>query len=686
MISQTNSYKYKIVANGITLDVFDNESIKISNNITELFDIGTLPAEITNNIDIPGSKNNNDFFKHYYDISISSPLSYTTNKKINCHIETDGIYVMQGYLVLNYLNLTNNVVESYNISIYSNLSLFASVIKNKYLSDLTTLNEYNHNLTLTNITDSWDYKLFEGEIIYPLADYGQKIFYSNGIDGYGIDENAGALSVQDFKPSMKVITIFDRIFSESGYTYESNFLKTDYLSNAYMFLNKSKRYPIFDGIDLENYGCFTIKPPKVALQQTMTNNVDYKLIYYNIENNTSGKIVNNNNTNLYYTIDKDTILRGQINLNFKIYDITSGNGVPHFSLILKNANRTYTIPLTKINDYMDKLHFYYIDNNQNTSEETYTLLEDFFTSTKVVADTNYEFYLKYTYTYANNFKVMIDADDSPTSYLTINKLLNMGDDKEVIITKQFPEITQYDFVKSLQKKFNLIIYQSKTVKNHFIIDTFNNWYKRNKTFKFDDYIDLDSTIKITPANNLALKTLTFRDKQDNDYISKKFKEGSNREYGTETYDDVNNNYSSEELSIETSVASSPLTYVSNSIVSETDFDLLQLQFNLGYLSVASGNIFWSKINIFSIYGNPLYNNNGDFYVGVKAVYKKGADYKYKNINQKISNGVQSLYVGTDYYYTTYDNGTNDGYVFYNFCITSLPAFCTLKSDTYYTLC
>ena len=72
MINQQNTYNYKIVANGTTLDVYQDETIKISNNITELFDIGVLSSEFTNDIALPGTKINNDFFKHYYDFSIEN--------------------------------------------------------------------------------------------------------------------------------------------------------------------------------------------------------------------------------------------------------------------------------------------------------------------------------------------------------------------------------------------------------------------------------------------------------------------------------------------------------------------------------------------------------------------------------------------------------------------------------------
>lgn len=559
MINQLNSYDYKIVANGATLDVYQDETIKISNNITELFDIGILSSEFTNDIALPGTKVNNEFFKHYYDFSIENQDSYLTNKKINCWIELNGIYIIEGYMVLNYVSLINNYVESYNITIYGSLSYFGNLINNKYLSDLTSLNVYDHYLTSVNISQSWSYQLFDGVIVYPFADYGQKIFYTSKVDGYGIDEQAGSLSVQDFKPSIKVKTVIDAIFSEQGYTYESNFLNSGYLDNAYLLLNKEKRYPKFDDIELENYGCFKIAPPKEVLNQPLVYNTPFKLPYYSIEFDNNNKL--NKNT-LFYTISENTKLRGKINLNFKLTKDTAGKGVPQFYISLSDGiSLVYVTELLTINNFFKDLNQSLVSQNIDTPTQEYTLLCEF--DTPYITAGNYEIFIYYTHYSANNFSITLDPSTSPESFLEVTKLVNVADGKMLEIVNQFPKMKQIDFIKSIQKKFNLIIYSSKTKLRHFIIETFNDWYKRNKVYDFNKIIDISSTIKITPANNLAYKELNFGDKLDNDYVSSQFKTANNREFGKEYYIDDENNYSKEALDVKTDIAFSQLVSVQN---------------------------------------------------------------------------------------------------------------------------
>ena len=77
-VISTQAFTFRLVANGQQLDLFEDEDIKLSNNITGLFDIGQLPSDFTRTITLPGTKTNNAFFEHIYDISIDSPFLFAT--------------------------------------------------------------------------------------------------------------------------------------------------------------------------------------------------------------------------------------------------------------------------------------------------------------------------------------------------------------------------------------------------------------------------------------------------------------------------------------------------------------------------------------------------------------------------------------------------------------------------------
>ena len=155
----------------------------------------------------------------------------------------DGISISNGYLQLNQVNVyANKFVESYEISIYGGLSSFGRDVNRFYLTDLTSsLAQYNHTASYENISATWGGNLFNGDIVYPLADYGTGYrFESNNNQSFGMNDQDGALTVQNFKPAIRARAVLDAIFEEAGYTYSSSFINNGALDNVYMICNYAR--------------------------------------------------------------------------------------------------------------------------------------------------------------------------------------------------------------------------------------------------------------------------------------------------------------------------------------------------------------------------------------------------------------------------------------------------------------
>jgi hypothetical protein len=118
-----------------------------------------------------------------------------------------------------------------------------------------------------------------------------------------------------------------------------------------------------------------------------------------------------------------------------------------------------------------------------------------------------------------------------------------------------------DFIKAVQKKFNLVFYPNNTKNGQFICETFDDWYKRGSVKDFNKYINLNEKIEVIPANNLAVNKLTFGDTLDGDYISQQFSKENSRNYGDAFYVDTTNYFSQGEFKVESGFASTPLGYI-----------------------------------------------------------------------------------------------------------------------------
>ena len=564
-VNSSKGFNFRLMASGSNgfqqLDTFSDEEILVSNNVTGLFDLGVLPSDFTRQITIPGTKVNNAFFQHVYDIAIQNPYLFSTNVKVPAYFDFDGIYISQGYLQLNQVNVyANKYVESYEVSIYGGLSSFGRDINRNYLTDLTSsLAQYNHTASYENISASWGGNLLNGDIVYPLIEYGQRIQYTPEEDLFGIDSVSGSLCVQDFKPAIRIKNVWDAIFQEYGYTYSSSFWEQPFLENVYMVCNNALRYPIIDGIDLETYGLFRISPLSGSgTDVLLTAGNDRQIEFYNIQANPGGNL----SPSLEYTLDFPTQIRGLLNLNFEVSSSSAGNGIPQFSMVIKNVANTFSrsIDLTNYNTYLNDVQIY---NNNQTRTEKFTLLTEW--SSPLLPTDSYEFYLRYVVQGTNNFAVIVNPDSSVTSYLEVTKVNQGGDGQVMNIAKNMPfgtsGIKLIDFITSIQKKYNLVIYPNQTKNREFIVETFNNWYNKGEVRDFNKYINLNDKISATPANNLAVNQLNFGDTLDGDYISQQFSKAANREFGKSYYVDTENFFSQGKFEVKSGFASTPLVYL-----------------------------------------------------------------------------------------------------------------------------
>jgi len=567
----TQGFIFKLVANGEILDLFADEEIKLSDNVTGLFDLGVIPADFSRQISLPGSKKNNAFFEHVYDISVFNPDTFATNIKVPCYLDFDGIYISQGYLQLNKVNvIANKFIDSYEVTIFGAISSFAKTITNTFLTQLTTLNEYNHTASFSNISASWAGQLYNGNIVYPLAEYGQKMKYTSGDPFFGIDDNEGGLTVQDFKPAIRMKAVWDAIFDYSGYTYTGSFFNEPFLDDVYLVCNRALRYPVFDNVDLENYGVISIAPLSGSGQTdlnipqlTATN-----LPWYSVTRDPSGVVGQNSS----YTLDVTSSLKGVLTLEVKL----SGSlGGPVTEFIVRDTGSLTQQSLTTLvnfNQFFEQNTYAMFAEGANGQNKTYTVSTEF--TTARLDPGTYYFGIQWRDIFSapyNNFTFVLDPNGKPKSSLQITKVQQAADERIMNIPLNMPfgtnGIKLIDFIKGVQKKYNLVIYPSKTKRNEFIVETFNNWYQAGEIKDFNKYINLDEKIEVIPANNLAVNELNFGDTLDQDYISQQFSKAANREYSKQYYTDTENFFSQGKFEVKTTLASSPLIQIQGTGVS-----------------------------------------------------------------------------------------------------------------------
>jgi hypothetical protein len=624
-IISTQAFTFRLVANGTQLDIFEDEDIKLSNNVTGLFDIGQLPSDFTRQITLPGTKVNNAFFEHVYDISIDNPFLFATNIKVPAYFDFDSIYLSNGYIQLNKVNVrANKFIESYEVTIYGTLSSFGRDINRNFLTDLTSLSQYNHTASYNNITASWSGNLFSGDIVYPLADYGSAYQFTQGqYQLFGMDDSDGALTVQNFKPAIRIKPVLDAIFNEAGYTYSSSFMNEPFIDDIYMVCNNALKYPEFSSVDLETYGKIKVSAISGSgmTDITLASGSWTTLPWYNALSDPQG-FYNNG----AYKVEKATNLKGALNINVNVScsvnnmpGTLSANGTWQIRMVETGSGTPYST--RAIQSYI--LFFDQLQQSRTGGiNTTYELASEFVMNDIPVG--NYYFQLRQSPNSATPPLPLVTLDPQGTtkSFIQIREVNQAADGRVIDIPSNMPfgttGIKQIDFILGLQKKFNLVIYPDRTRLNQFIIETFNNWYKRGQVKDFNRYINLDKNIEVIPANNLAVNKLNFGDSLDQDYISQQFSKAANREYGKQYYIDTTNFYSQGEYNVKTTFASDPLIRIAGTGLSGSVSGITPTptQFSIGTWKVSrvtSASLVCGNFTEAAFY--QLYTNDGTFATG-----------------------------------------------------------------------
>lgn len=570
---------FKLIARGVELDLFQDETIFLSNNVTGLFDIGLLPSDFTRQITIPGTRKNNEFFQHVYDIAVDEPFLFKTNTKVIAQFDFDGFYVSQGYIQLNKVNIKENkYIDSYEVSVYGLLSSFKRDLQSITLNNLGVLDHYNHTLSVENIKSSWsgsaasgsdftssfDNHSLGGEIVYMLTDSGKQHAYQSSLSNnlFGIDTVGGRLYAQDFKPAIRLDLVIDAIFDQTEYTYESTFLSESRFDNTYILADRGLKYPVISGTDLEINGQIEVGPVSgSSTPLALVSNVTQSLLFTNVYDDPSFSIIAADGEYKPFFGDTEVISSnglGELTLNIGVSGSVAS--YPEFSLYRQPNTPTGApniIPLTYMNDYIRRD---FVDTN---GDKEYTLTQEF--NTTFFSGSSYDFNIGFETKGGGALNVTIGPGGNTESRLKIKTLNELGDLMPIDMPANMPfgtnGITLLDFLASVQKKFNLQIYPSKTKPRHFIIETFNNWYKQGKVKNFDSFVDLNKNISVTPANNLGMREVEFGDTLDIDFLTQNFKKQNNREFGKSYFRDTQNFFSQGKLEVTTKLGSSPLRYV-----------------------------------------------------------------------------------------------------------------------------
>jgi hypothetical protein len=493
---------------GTKVDMFDDESVSITQTIKNTKDISQVFTEFTQTFNLPASPTNNKLFKHYYNFDIVG--GFDARARVEAEIELNYIPFQKGYIKLEGVNLKDNKAHTYKITFFGNTLSLKNLFGEDKLSALTWLDNFNQKdagggyLTyndvdlktfLTTPTDrTVNSVVYDNPIQVPLITHSQRLYYnstlSNQLDGNLNPQGLQGVKYNELKYAIRLPIILRAIEEQYGINFSLDFFSgsTPEFYDLYMWLHRKKG---------------SIEAP------AQVETEDLQVIF-----DTGGdELAESDGTNI--TISGDLPFGGDAIVTFtpNSADLT----VPYGYTIFKNGTE-----------------FISVSNVQGIQTEYFTFVtEDVYYITMHVSQAISFDNIKF------EAEGDIQGEGSVTSIFNSSILASTGN-IPFLIRQQIPEMKVIDFVTGLFKMFNLVAY----IENGLIVcKTLDSYYAAGNTYDISKYVEVDSS-EVNVA--LPYREVVYKYKGTKSYLSNVHNQLIGKEWGTIEYrGDSNTRFSGE---------------------------------------------------------------------------------------------------------------------------------------------
>jgi hypothetical protein len=197
------------------LDIYEDINIPLNYSLADVSDISKRNASFSKTIILPSSKNNNQILGNIFEINVNYlDCDFQINRKVEATIFQNDVPVLQGWFKLLKVNKISPSDISFDENIEYEAVIFSSqagifdIIKDLDVADIN-LSTGNHILSFDAIT---------GSTLNTTTEGWKYIWHYTQQDKY---------KVSDFRPAFFVKKIWDKIFQNAGFTYDSNFLNSE---------------------------------------------------------------------------------------------------------------------------------------------------------------------------------------------------------------------------------------------------------------------------------------------------------------------------------------------------------------------------------------------------------------------------------------------------------------------------
>jgi hypothetical protein len=403
----------------------------------------------------------------------------------------------------------------YEVALFGELGGFFSKLGANKLTDLD-FSAYNHTYNYTNIVNSWDNANGGQGYYYPLIDYG------NTSPATDTNFFKKSFFFTAFRPAFFVKEYINKIITNAGYIWESNFFNTNFFKRLIIPNNqvrlKYNREQIFES---------SVTPNALTL-------TTYQ--YLNHSNIVNDLFTNSANQTFTYTPAQ--AFSGVFNVNL------SGT--------YKVRNQVASLPLCYA---YATLEIY--KNNVLAFRDTNKRFGGFATTIGLSVEPSYRFTLRFpripvTFNTGDSWYMLLRIYDTNGADLDVtlnNSNVNILTDNPILVSAQYDDfllvngslpqnVLQKDFFASILKMFNLMVTEDKFTDKKLVIEPYVDFYDTDRTTYQDwsNKVDRSQVIKIKPMSEINARYYDIKFKQDADYFNEQYRKKYVEGYGDYRFD------------------------------------------------------------------------------------------------------------------------------------------------------
>lgn len=487
---------YTIKSDFERLDLFEDESVTITDTIKNTKDISKVFTPFSQQFNVPASKHNSKLFRHYEDFDVIN--SFDARFKIDALIKLNGSDYKKGRVRLNSVSMKDNKAHSYKLVFFGDTIELKDILGDDDLSRLNFPSSLNFTYDKSTVLTKFE-TTTSTDVCFPLITHSKNMRFTSS--GYK-STNDEFLNHLDIKPAIKVRAIIEAIQNTYDLEFTGNFFNLSDFRNLYLWMHREQGF-----------------------MSNSTEGGGVQVLESRFHLPSDGD----------FTLDSGTDIRPAVLVN-ATNNQQNGRRVQLNFSIDTGATDEYNLTILRSSDNSIIFEQDFTDDSTPTiniggivgSDEGILDIKILFTTASTFTFTDIEITAKYQ-------TVNLIGVSTTTIGTGVYTPTSLGTSNQVIISRQMPKMKVIDFLTNLFKMFNLVAFKED---NKINVLPLNDFYAQGTTYDITKYVD---TTKSTVEKVLQYKSVKFDFKSKKSFLIQNQQELLGNNFAGESYPPSNDN-------------------------------------------------------------------------------------------------------------------------------------------------